>query len=93
MGLHFSIRLREAGANVTLTGFSHTFPNDVSALLVGPTGANVLLMDSPDSGNDVSNLTFTFDDAATSSLPCAVAPARQSPCRVGHPVPPTPRSA
>jgi subtilisin-like proprotein convertase family protein len=56
--------------NVTLTGFSHTFPSDVGVLLVGPTGANVVLMDGPDSGNDVSNLTFTFDDAAASSLSC-----------------------
>jgi subtilisin-like proprotein convertase family protein len=56
--------------NATLTGFTHTFPQDVGVLLVGPTGANVVLMDGPDGGNAVSNLNFTFDDAAASSLDC-----------------------
>ena len=56
--------------NVTLSGFSHTFPADVGVLLVGPTGANVVLMDGPGGSIDASNLTFTFDDGAASSLPC-----------------------
>jgi subtilisin-like proprotein convertase family protein len=57
--------------NVTLSGFSHTFPGDVGVLLVGPTGANVVLMDGAGGGIGASNLTFTFDDGAASSLPCA----------------------
>ena len=56
--------------NVTLSGFSHTFPGDVGVLLVGPTGANVVLMDGAGGGIGASNLTFTFDDGAASSLPC-----------------------
>jgi hypothetical protein len=33
--------------DVTLHGFSHTFPADVGALLVGPTAANSVLMLHP----------------------------------------------
>jgi hypothetical protein len=54
----------------TLTGFSHTFPDDVGTLLVGPTGANVVLEDGAGGSIDAVNLTWTFDDAAASSLPC-----------------------
>src|SRR5689334_10826944 len=57
--------------NVTLTGFSHTFPNDVGLLLVGPTGANaVLMLAPPPQTSAASNLTLTFDDSATASIPC-----------------------
>ncbi len=47
----------------TLIGFSHTFPANVSALLVGPQGQSVVLMS--DEGNLVaaSDLRLTFDDA------------------------------
>jgi subtilisin-like proprotein convertase family protein len=59
--------------NVTLTGFSHTCSSDVSALLVGPTGASVVLMNDPGSSpcGAVSDLTFTFDDSASSFLACS----------------------
>ena len=56
-------------ATVTLNGFTHQFPHDVSALLVGPSGANVLLMSHTGGGHSVSNLTLTFDDAAAGTLP------------------------
>jgi thermitase len=49
---------------VTLSGFTHTFPNDVDVLLVGPTGHAVMLMSDVGTGVDVTNLTLTFDDAA-----------------------------
>src|SRR5256714_10053185 len=53
---------------VTITGFSHTNAADVDMLLVGPTGAKMLIWsdvggDSP--GGNVSNLTITLSDAAT----------------------------
>ncbi|OAH60713.1 hypothetical protein AWH49_02885 [Domibacillus aminovorans] len=55
----------------TLNGFSHTFPLDVDVMLVAPDGTtNTILMSDPDSGTGVTNLTLTFDDAATSSVPC-----------------------
>jgi len=52
--------------NVTLTGFSHTFPADVDVLLVGPTGASVVLMSDVGGGTDVSSATLVFDDAGGS---------------------------
>jgi hypothetical protein len=55
--------------NVTLTGLTHPFPDDVGVLLVGLAGQSTLLM--TDSGGDsgVSGVNLTFDDAATGSLP------------------------
>lgn len=47
----------------TLSGFSHTFPEDVDVLLVGPAGQKVILMSDVGGGGDVSNLTLTFDDS------------------------------
>jgi hypothetical protein len=49
-------------------GVSHTFPDDIDALLVGPTGTNVMIMSDCGGGNDITTLTFTFDDGAASSL-------------------------
>src|SRR5215218_5461733 len=58
--------------NVTLTGLSHTYPDDIGVLLVGPEGQKTILMTdvggasaTPDSGVD---LTFD-DDAASGALP------------------------
>ena len=57
--------------NVTLTGLSHTFPEDVDVLLVGPGGQSTILM--ADTGRNretpLSNVNLTFDDAAAASLP------------------------
>jgi uncharacterized repeat protein (TIGR01451 family) len=57
-------------ATVTLYGLTHTFPHDISVLLVSPTGGNGLLMSHTGGGHAVTNpITLTFDDAATSVLP------------------------
>lgn len=53
-------------ATVTLRGLTHSFPQDLSALLVSPTGGSVLLMSHAGGGHSVSNLTLTFDDAGAS---------------------------
>ncbi len=56
---------------VTLQGFSHGFPSDVSMLLVGPQGQEAIVM-SEVGGQmqySVTNLTLTLDDEATNSLP------------------------
>jgi serine/threonine protein kinase/subtilisin-like proprotein convertase family protein len=58
-----------SGLTVTLTGFSHAFPEDVDVLLVGPTGENAVLMADVGGGNRVRDLTLTFDDAAGVGLP------------------------
>ncbi|MDB6124366.1 MAG: hypothetical protein JWQ71_3359, partial [Pedosphaera sp.] len=56
---------------VTLRGLGHTFPSDVEALLVGPAGQTVLLMADVGSGDDISGVNLTFDDAASAPLTAA----------------------
>ena len=51
--------------NVTLTGFTHTWPADIDILLEGPTGATVVLMSDVGGGTNAVDVTLTFDDAGT----------------------------
>lgn len=60
---------RVSKATVTLHGFGHQFPHDVSVLLVSPSGTNVLLMAHTGGGYATNNLTLTFDDEAANNLP------------------------
>lgn len=53
---------------VTLSGLTHTFPSDVSVLLVNPSGQGVKLMAANGGGTDISGVNLTFDDAATANL-------------------------
>jgi hypothetical protein len=46
---------------ITLHGFSHTFPDDVGILLVGPTGAGSLVFDGGTT-TAISGATLTFMD-------------------------------
>lgn len=57
--------------NVTLTGLSHTFPDDISVLLVGPEGQKTILMTDVGGteANPASGVNLTFDDAASGALP------------------------
>jgi subtilisin-like proprotein convertase family protein len=56
--------------NVTLTGFSHTFPRDVGVLLVSPAGTSVNLTAACGGGRPgVANSNLTFDDAAATNVP------------------------
>jgi Ca2+-binding RTX toxin-like protein len=55
--------------NVTLKGFSHSFPDDVGILLVSPSGAALLLQDGAGDDPDVSGVNTTFDDSASALLP------------------------
>ena len=50
--------------SVRLSGYTHTFPDDVDVLLVGPTGGRVILMSDNGGSTDISNVNLTFDDAA-----------------------------
>ncbi|MCU7245600.1 MAG: S8 family serine peptidase, partial [Microcystis aeruginosa WS75] len=54
---------------VTLTNLSHTYPDDIDVLLVGPTGAKALLMSDVGGFNSLNNVTLTFEPTATSLLP------------------------
>lgn len=54
---------------VTLSAMSHTFPDDVDVLLVGPAGQKMLLMSDAGGSLDIVNVNLTFDDAAAALLP------------------------
>ncbi len=54
-------------ATVTLTNLNHTWPSDIDALLVSPTGQKSYLMAKCGSSFTINNVTLTFDDAATNS--------------------------
>ncbi|MBI3880990.1 MAG: DUF11 domain-containing protein [Verrucomicrobia bacterium] len=54
---------------VTLTKFTHAFPDDVDILLVGPTGQKMVLMSDAGGNGSVNNLVLTFDDDAPLPLP------------------------
>lgn len=51
------------GVRVRLNGFSHTYPADVLALLVGPGGQTVQLLNSAGGGTPVTNITMTLTSA------------------------------
>jgi subtilisin-like proprotein convertase family protein len=55
--------------NVTLTGYSHTFPENVDVLLVNPNGKGLILMSDAGGVNAASNVNLTFDDAAVNNVP------------------------
>lgn len=58
-----------ARVTVTLNDFSHTLPDDVGVLLVGPGGQKVRLMADVGGSPNASNADITFDDRAAGSLP------------------------
>jgi len=55
-------------STVTLNRLAHTYPSDIDALVVGPSGMNTLIMAHVGGGLGVTNVVLTFDDAATNSL-------------------------
>jgi uncharacterized repeat protein (TIGR01451 family) len=56
---------------VTLSNLSHTFPSDIGAILVSPSGQASMLMAAAGAGYAVTNVTLTFDDSASSTLPAS----------------------
>jgi subtilisin-like proprotein convertase family protein len=55
--------------NVQVTGLTHTEPDDLDLLLVGPTGRSAIFMSDVGGGTDVTPpVTLTFDDQAASHL-------------------------
>jgi glucose/arabinose dehydrogenase len=54
---------------VTLNGLSHTYPDDIDILLVGPDGQTVLLMSDAGGEFDVDQVPLTFDSETSASLP------------------------
>ena len=54
---------------VTLNRLTHTQPQDLSVLLVGPNGQKALLMSDCGGINVINGVILTFDNAAASGLP------------------------
>ena len=54
---------------VTVLGLSHSWPDDLDVLLVGPEGQQVLLLSDAGGPLDVANLNLTFDSSAAAQLP------------------------
>ncbi len=55
--------------NVKLNGLSHTYPDDLDMLLVGPTGASTVLTSDACGSGDLQRVTWTIDDEAPGGLP------------------------
>jgi hypothetical protein len=55
--------------NIHLLGLSHTWPDDIDILLVGPQGQNLIIMSDAGGSLDVVDINLTFDDAAADLLP------------------------
>ena len=53
---------------VTLNNLNHTFPDDLDALLVSPSGQKVMLMSDAGGGGSLVNITLTIDDSASGLL-------------------------
>ncbi len=54
---------------VVLNNLSHTGPDNIDILLVGPAGQNIVIMSDAGGFNTLSGVTLTFDDAAAAPLP------------------------
>lgn len=52
----------------TVTNLGHAYLSDVSMLLAGPMGTNVLLMYGNGGNHSITNVTITFDSSASTSL-------------------------
>jgi uncharacterized repeat protein (TIGR01451 family) len=53
----------------TLSNLSHTYPDDLDILLVGPGGQSAMLMSDAGINFNLSNVTLTFDDDAPDTVP------------------------
>ncbi|PSF35666.1 hypothetical protein C7H19_15605 [Aphanothece hegewaldii CCALA 016] len=54
---------------VTLNNISHTYPDDVDILLVGPNGQKTILMSDVGGSSDLNGVNLTFSQTAAASLP------------------------
>ena len=68
-GMTGTLPATAGSVKVTLNGFSHTFPDDVGIVLVGPTGAALLIQDGAGDTSPVSGVTYTISDTGGCLLP------------------------
>ncbi len=54
---------------VTLFGLSHTWPNDLAAVIVAPSGTSVILFSGPGDRIPAVGLNWSFNDNAAARLP------------------------
>ncbi len=57
--------------NVHLLNLSHTWPDDIDILLVGPQGQNLIIMSDVGGSIDLVNVDLILDDAAANVMPDA----------------------
>jgi subtilisin-like proprotein convertase family protein len=72
-GISGNIPSTPGSVKVTLNGFSHAFASDVGIVLVGPTGAALLIQDGAGFGSAVNSVTYSLSDAGTALLPDSAA--------------------
>jgi subtilisin-like proprotein convertase family protein len=58
-----------ADVNLKLGGLRHTEPDDIDVLLVGPSGANAIVMSDVGGADRVRRIHLLLDDEAANSLP------------------------
>ena len=68
-GLSGNIANTPGSVKVTLNSFSHVFPEDVGVVLVGPTGAALLLQKSAGGQAPITSVTYSISDDGTTALP------------------------
>jgi subtilisin-like proprotein convertase family protein len=68
------------GVRVTLNDLSHTWPDDIDILLVGPNEETFIVLSDAFGSDDLVNATFMFDDAAAEAAPDS-SPAGAGPFR------------
>jgi subtilisin-like proprotein convertase family protein len=55
--------------SVDIIGLTHSYPSDVSMLILGPKGQKVVLMSRAGNGYVLSGTSFQFDQGASNSIP------------------------
>ncbi len=68
-GLTGNISSAPGSVKVTLNGYTHSFSDDVGIVLVGPTGAALLLQDGAGDDPDMDGVTYTLSDTGATFLP------------------------
>lgn len=67
-----------AGARVksiTLGGVTHTWPQDIDAAVVSPTNTPLIIMSDVGGTSNITNRSYTFDDAAAATMGTGTTPA------------------
>jgi hypothetical protein len=68
-GLVGHVTTAPESVRVIINGFSHTFPDDVGMVLVGPTGAALLIQDGAGDDPNAVNIDYALGDIGATQLP------------------------